>query len=144
MSPRTELGRLLTMLLSIVGIPLVFMILNEFGDIFSRQMIHWWERSKGLFARFFTSCHDSLHSKEEKRYSHQLPIMIPVSLTLFWMFLCSAVFLSWEQDWTLFTAFYFIFISLTTVGLGDTVPKVSSLKLITHRLLLQLKQPVGY
>lgn len=36
--------------------------------------------------------------------------------------LCSVIFSVWEE-WDYFTAFYFFFISLSTIGLGDEIPQ---------------------
>ncbi|KAE9412063.1 hypothetical protein Angca_003874, partial [Angiostrongylus cantonensis] len=36
--------------------------------------------------------------------------------------LCSMVFSVWDQKWTMLESFYFFFISLSTIGLGDLVP----------------------
>jgi len=42
-----------------------------------------------------------------------------LALTFGWLVACSALFLAWEEDWGYFSSFYFSFISLTTIGLGQ-------------------------
>ena len=52
----------------------------------------------------------------------ELPIPVGLLLVVGWMLLCSALFHLWEEEWDYFTGFYFFFISLTTIGLGDITP----------------------
>ena len=53
---------------------------------------------------------------------------LPVSLALFillaYIFIGAIMFVITE-GWTYFNAFYFVFISMTTIGFGDLVPSVS-------------------
>ncbi|KAL3985679.1 Ion channel family protein [Acanthocheilonema viteae] len=51
-----------------------------------------------------------------------LPIPIAISVVIAWIFICSATFCVWEKDWNYFVAFYFFFISLSTIGLGNITP----------------------
>ncbi|KHJ86677.1 Ion channel [Oesophagostomum dentatum] len=49
------------------------------------------------------------------------PMSLAILLVFIYMFLCSIVFSIWEQ-WDFFTAVYFSFISMSTVGFGDVIP----------------------
>lgn len=53
---------------------------------------------------------------------HELPILAALACTVLWMLAGAAIFRIFERDWTYFTSFYFVFVSLTTIGLGDTTP----------------------
>ena len=44
-----------------------------------------------------------------------------VALTIFLM-VAALVFKIWEREWTFLDAFYFSFVTMTTVGFGDMVP----------------------
>ncbi|GMT11224.1 hypothetical protein PFISCL1PPCAC_2521 [Pristionchus fissidentatus] len=52
-------------------------------------------------------------------------VPMKAALVFFFLWLCISAFVVrlWETDWSYFTAFYFFFNSLTTVGLGDVVTK---------------------
>ena len=51
-------------------------------------------------------------------------IMIFFGLVALAVFLTVAalVFMIWEREWTFLDAFYFSFVTMTTVGFGDMVP----------------------
>uniref|UniRef100_A0A8R1TVH3 Potassium channel domain-containing protein n=1 Tax=Onchocerca volvulus TaxID=6282 RepID=A0A8R1TVH3_ONCVO len=59
-------------------------------------------------------------NKEDDAYE-TFPIYGAVLIIVVYIALCSFIFRIWEH-WDYFTAFYFFFISLTTVGLGDEMP----------------------
>jgi potassium channel subfamily K member 18 len=52
-----------------------------------------------------------------------LPISLAIFILLAYMIVGALVYFSWESSWTLFESFYFVFISMSTIGFGDYVPE---------------------
>lgn len=51
-----------------------------------------------------------------------LPISVAIVILLLYMFVGASVYTFWES-WGFFESFYFVFISMSTIGFGDFVPK---------------------
>jgi hypothetical protein len=49
---------------------------------------------------------------------HRMPVLVAIGITVGWIFVCAALFKLWE-DWSYSESCYFMFISLSTIGLGD-------------------------
>lgn len=45
-----------------------------------------------------------------------LPISVAIVMLLTYMFFGAAIYCTWEDDWTFFESFYFVFISISTIG----------------------------
>lgn len=52
-----------------------------------------------------------------------LPISVAISILLGYIFVGATAYNMFE-DWDFFESFYFVFISMSTIGFGDFVPKV--------------------
>jgi hypothetical protein len=52
-----------------------------------------------------------------------LPISVAITILIMYIFIGAMVFNIFE-DWTFFESFYFVFISMSTIGFGDFVPQV--------------------
>lgn len=52
-----------------------------------------------------------------------LPISVAIFILLVYIFIGATLYYMWE-DWGFFESFYFVFISMSTIGFGDYVPKV--------------------
>lgn len=50
-----------------------------------------------------------------------LPISVATFILVVYIIIGACVYKGWEQ-WTFFESFYFVFISMSTIGLGDLVP----------------------
>ncbi len=53
-----------------------------------------------------------------------LPISVAVAILLLYMLSGALLFMKLER-WTLLESFYFVYISVSTIGFGDIVPSVS-------------------
>ncbi|XP_056634999.1 TWiK family of potassium channels protein 18 isoform X2 [Diorhabda sublineata] len=51
-----------------------------------------------------------------------LPISVALFILVAYMFIGALVYCAWER-WEFFTSFYFVFISLSTIGFGDFIPE---------------------
>ena len=56
-----------------------------------------------------------------------------VALTIF-LTVAALVFKIWEREWTFLDAFYFSFVTMTTVGFGDMVPSESSISSTSNKI----------
>lgn len=54
-----------------------------------------------------------------------LPISVAITILLIYIFVGATIYWTWEE-WTFFESFYFVFISMSTIGFGDFVPQVNS------------------
>ncbi|GFQ94601.1 TWiK family of potassium channels protein 7 [Trichonephila clavata] len=62
------------------------------------------------------------HKHIEVKDDFYLPVTLAIALVLIYMLVGGFLFATWEK-WSYFEAFYFVFISMTTIGFGDYVPK---------------------
>lgn len=51
-----------------------------------------------------------------------LPISVALTILIIYMFAGAVVYFYWEE-WDFFASFYFVFISMSTIGFGDYVPR---------------------
>lgn len=118
------------MIYAIFGIPLVLTILNDLGKLLTVGMKYPWFLTKKTYRRIKrlctkTSMKDILAIEKVERENlkiFDIPIPVAIGLIVGWIFACSATFCIWETRWTYLEAFYFFFISLSTIGLGDIIP----------------------
>lgn len=48
----------------------------------------------------------------------RMPVLVAICITVGWIFFCAALFMLWE-NWTYGESCYFMFIGMSTIGLGD-------------------------
>uniref|UniRef100_A0A0N4ZTF4 Potassium channel subfamily K member 18 n=1 Tax=Parastrongyloides trichosuri TaxID=131310 RepID=A0A0N4ZTF4_PARTI len=126
----TTLGKIATILYAILGIPLVLSVLDDFGKLLTKFLKYPWLLFKcgcrRAFRYFTKQTIEEIRKldAEDKLYLEvfDMPIIVAIGIVVGWIFICSATFCIWEHDWDYFVAFYFFFISLSTIGLGDIKP----------------------
>ncbi|KAL3864352.1 hypothetical protein ACJMK2_006043 [Sinanodonta woodiana] len=146
----TDLGRGVTMLYAAIGIPLAIIVLAELGKRFTIVLKYFWSFIRRYYytgycrkipraiikrkANGTSQQNSKLPSIEEDQVyeviykadeiddKFNLPIIVAVIILFLYIVLGSVMYTTWEKDWGFLEAFYFIFISLSTIGLGDIVP----------------------
>ena len=66
-----------------------------------------------------TSSYISFHIDDE----FNLHPLVAIIITLVYILIGSFMYVQWEKHWAYYDAFYFIFISVSTIGFGDLVPQ---------------------
>ncbi|XP_055854713.1 uncharacterized protein LOC129918283 [Episyrphus balteatus] len=195
-TPQTVLGRSLTVIYAIIGIPMFLILLADFGKLFTRAIKFVWAYVRRIYytgtcrkvrkqqqvmdvisgfntmydyalrrpSHFFGNPNDEesahpgtpseipsdhpqtanqLHPTPQTPGSHaqshletpttpypetfevndefNLPISLASIILVSYILVGAFVYTLWE-DWTYFEAFYFVFVSMSTIGFGDFVP----------------------
>jgi potassium channel subfamily K protein 1 len=106
------MGRIICIIYAIVGVPMTLLLLS----IIVRKLLILLNNTYLWFRRKFSS---DRRSESKIRFIHLLLVLI---FTIIFLFIIpSIIFLYLEENWSFIDAFYFCFISLTTIGLGDLV-----------------------
>ncbi|XP_055937253.1 potassium channel subfamily K member 6-like [Argiope bruennichi] len=111
LSPATEIGKVVCMIYTAIGIPITLLILALHVDMLTSISNAY---KANLFRRL------GFQHPFFVRTLHFFSVMVFIVVGTF--FLPAWVFYSLEAGWSYLDAIYFCFISLTTVGLGDFVP----------------------
>ena len=105
-APVTFYGRLLVIILALIGIPITLAFLKYFGSMFKR-LIGW------LTIR--NCC-------KENALSVTIELVIFIVIGLVFLIIIPTVILNQIENWSIFESLYYCLVTLTTVGFGDFVP----------------------
>lgn len=68
---------------------------------------------------------EKIHTSGPFSVDDQFDISVPTAICLLFIYLLwGSILFFLSEDWSPLEAFYFVFISLTTIGFGDYVPQV--------------------
>ncbi|XP_045449897.1 potassium channel subfamily K member 6-like [Melitaea cinxia] len=111
-TPLSRPGKLFCMVYALLGIPMTLVLLSALVErllLPATALLRSLNAALGHLYRPFTI-----------RLVH-LTIMVTI-LVIFFLVIPAAVFDSLEPEWDYLDSFYYCFISLTTIGLGDYIP----------------------
>ncbi|KAL1432301.1 hypothetical protein MTO96_013620 [Rhipicephalus appendiculatus] len=151
-APSTTTGRAATIAYALFGIPLLLMVLADLGKLFTRLIklaftaIRRFYNTKNMrslrrASRRATEAPGQIlvawrtratyPSRERIRRARlrtevadeaRVPVSLVLLFLLAYMTLGALMFSLWE-GWSFFEAFYFVFVSMSTIGFGDYVPQ---------------------
>lgn len=133
--PQTQLGKIFCILFASFGIPITLLLLYA---IIERLMV----KTSRALEMFINKVQPILNQKSlfqhpiERSHMHVLFAFICTILVLLFFFLIPSAIYSHIEGWSFLNAFYYCFISLSTVGLGDYVPGDSESQ--NHRHLYKI------
>lgn len=127
-SPVTFHGRLFCIFFAIIGIPFTLSVLSDLGQILATIIGKVWEqykeKVKPVLEKYKILKEPTWDKEEDIGLSNNLAIALGSLLILICFLSIGAYFFSVYEDINFFDAFYFCFITMTTIGFGDIVPSL--------------------
>jgi len=146
-APVTFPGRLFCILFAIVGIPFTLSVIADVGQIFATLMTTIWEKYKDkikpIMEKYKIMQDKSEEEEEEVGFAGNIKTAGGALLFLIIFLSFGAYFISIYEDLTFFDAFYFCFITMTTIGFGDIVPNIVGDEKTAYMLLCTIYILVG-
>lgn len=122
-APKTPTGRLFCVFYGLLGIPLTLLAIADHGRFLASALQFMYVKVKKLFGKL----RNKQDADDDQQQSSQMEneSLSPLFLLILYcgyLFFGSLLLIKWEEEWTFSDAFYFGFISLSTIGFGDVVP----------------------
>jgi len=127
-SPVTQQGRLFCIFFAIIGIPFTLSVLTDLGQILATIISKVWkqytQKIKPLLEKYKIIEKAAWDKEEDIGLASNIATAVGSLLVLIGFLSIGAFFFSFNEDITFFDAFYFCFITMTTIGFGDIVPSL--------------------
>ncbi|KAL1505635.1 hypothetical protein ABEB36_005156 [Hypothenemus hampei] len=112
--PMTLEGKAFCIVFALVGIPLTMTVIADWGRLFASTLSAVMKRIPPLPK----SIRNAMVARRTSSYA-----LSAICFLFMYLAAGAAIFVLWEEDWSFFDGFYFCFITMTTIGFGDLVPK---------------------
>ncbi|XP_066993324.1 TWiK family of potassium channels protein 7 [Anabrus simplex] len=112
--PVTQMGCTFCILFAMVGIPLTLTVIADMGCLFASAV-------SAVASRHLPR--HALINDLNMRGRRSLYAVAAVLFLFLYLSVGAGLFMLWEDDWGFFEGFYFCFVTMTTIGFGDLVPK---------------------
>lgn len=138
MAPKTDEGRIVTIIYAVFGIPLTLLCLTNIGDVMAHGFRWFYGKvCCGVCCILFTprrrrrsdpekgvAAERMIIQEEKSSEVVEVPISVCLLLMTSYIFIGTILF-AYVEAWDLVTGTYFCFITLSTIGFGDVVPGMS-------------------
>ncbi|XP_064087713.1 TWiK family of potassium channels protein 7-like isoform X1 [Macrobrachium nipponense] len=144
LAPRTELGKITTILYAIVGMPLMLLYMSNVGEILANIFkfiyfracrcdigsLGYYRTASGTIRPVTVSQNVRMNGQaggaskgqsDESSPRRTIPITWCLLVIAIYVGIGGLIFAQWER-WSVLDACYFSYISLSTIGFGDLVP----------------------
>ncbi|XGW33269.1 hypothetical protein V3C99_017606 [Haemonchus contortus] len=112
-APETMAGRFFCMIFALAGIPLGLIMFQSIGERVNTFIAFWLHKM-----RFYLQS-NGVNCFHEVTPTHLLVVSLSIGTSII---IIGTIVFHKEERWTLFDAYYYCFITLSTIGFGDLVP----------------------
>ncbi|PIC15371.1 hypothetical protein B9Z55_022374 [Caenorhabditis nigoni] len=132
---KTNIGRIATIIYGLIGIPLMLFVLKVFGEFSIGRVkkislfLKWcmkkcYRRSLKRSNTIESVASDEMtdNGRDDTEEEEGITVKWALFIVFSFMVICSFIVSFWEK-WDFLTAFYFFFVSLSTIGFGDVIPE---------------------
>lgn len=120
----------------VVCLPILYLLwlLNVNSLVSTYHKYSYWLQLRIIFIPEMCNKNSKFHKMKGRKWLYAIGAVLFLGV---YLSAGAAVFMQWEK-WTFFDGFYFSFITMTTVGLGDLVPGEYLMLLCTVYILIGL------
>ncbi|KAG6448735.1 hypothetical protein O3G_MSEX005691 [Manduca sexta] len=115
--PETFWGRLFCIAYALIGIPLTLTVIADLGRVFA-TFVSFIAKQLPEMPKCCTRVTEANPAGQRSLYA-----LGAVGFLFVYLSAGAGLFKMWEDDWSFYDGFYFCFITMTTIGFGDIVPK---------------------